>query len=225
MRDEMSLTTRTAFSLIELLVVIFVIGVLVALTTAAVQRVRAAAARLECANHLKQIGIGLHHYHNTYKALPAGMSYQGGNGPNLYMGWHTRLLPFIEQPALWGQAQKAYALMPNPFFNNPPHPLDTVIPTYICPADGRSFVSGETGMGLTSYLGVQGTNQVRKNGVLFVDSKIRFADVTDGLSNTLLVGERPPSGNEFWGYWYAGWGGAKDGTGDMGLGVRSLNVG
>jgi prepilin-type processing-associated H-X9-DG protein len=74
-------------------------------------------------------------------------------------------------------------------------------------------------------LGVQGTNQVRKNGAFFVDSHVRFSDFSDGLNNTIIVGERPPSGDGRWGYCYAGWGTAKDGTGDMVLGVRSLNIG
>ncbi len=223
--QQLQRTRRLAFTLIELLVVLAIIGILTALLTAAVQRARAAAARLECANHLKQLGVALHHYHDAHRTLPVGMSYQGGADPYLYMGWHTRLLPFIEQKALWDQAQKAYAQTSEPFFHNPPHPLDAVIPLYTCPADGRSFVSAKARIGLTSYLGVQGTNQKFKDGVLFVDSHIRFADVTDGLSNTLFVGERPHSGDEGFGFWYAGWGDAKDGTADMVLGVRSFNLG
>lgn len=216
---------RHGMSLIELMVVLGVIAILIGLTTAAVQRARAAAARLECANHLKQIGVALHHYHDGQRVMPAGMSYQGGMDPYLYMGWHTRLLPFVDQRALWEQAQKAYAVVQYPFFNNPPHPLDAVVPLYTCPSDGRTFVSAKLQIGLTSYLGIQGVNQVRKDGVLFMDSRIRFADVGDGLSNTLFAGERPPSGDEILGYWYAGWGDGKDGTADMVLGVRSLNVG
>jgi prepilin-type N-terminal cleavage/methylation domain-containing protein/prepilin-type processing-associated H-X9-DG protein len=217
--------TRQGMSLIELLVVLAIIGILFALMAAAVQRVRASAARLECANNLKQLGIGLHQYHDTYKTLPPGMSYQAGAAPYLYMSWHTRVLPFIEQPGLWDQAEKAYALIRDPFFYNPPHPLDAVLSLYGCPADGGPFVSATTHVAVTSYLGLQGTSQVRRNGVLFVDSNVRFAEVTDGLSNTLFVGERPPNADKGWGYWYAGWGADQDGTGDMVLGVRSRNIG
>ncbi len=216
---------RKALSLIELLVVLSIVAILCALMAAAVQRVRGAAARSDCANNLRQIGLALHQYHDAYGALPPGMSYGAGKAPYLYMGWHTRVLPFIEQGAIWQEAQNAYAAIQNPFFSSPPHPFGTVIRLYVCPADGRSFVSPVTNIALTSYLGVQGTDQTRRNGVLFVDSSIRFADVTDGNSNTVFVGERPPSDNEIWGYWYAGWGEAKDGTGDMVLGVRSLNFG
>lgn len=202
-----------------------VIGVLTALITAAVQRARSAAARTDCANRLRQIGAALHLYHGSYHVLPAGMSYQNGFDENLYMSWHTRLLPFVEQQALWTQAQRAYAQIKDPFYHNPPHPLDAVVPVYTCPADGRPFLSKSGEVALTSYLGVQGTDQVRRDGVLFVDSRVRLRDVSDGQSNTLFVGERPPSGDTRWGYCYAGWGTSKDGTADMVLGVRSLNIG
>lgn len=216
---------RAGFSLIELIVVLSIVAILAALLTAAVQRVRAAAVRLECANHLRQIGLGLHQYHQTHSCLPSGMALKGENDAYRYMSWHTRLLPYVEQQLLWERAQRAYAAVPEPFFNNPPHPLSAIVALYTCPADGRSFVSAKLNIGLTSYLGIQGTNQVRKNGVLFVDSRISFAEIRDGVSNTLFVGERPHSDDEIWGYWYAGWGASKDGTGDMILGVRSVNVG
>jgi len=79
-------------------------------------------------------------------------------------------------------------------------------------------------MGLLSYLGVCGNDSNRNDGVLFLGSRISYSEVNDGLSNTLFVGERPPSGirKEF-GWWYAGWGQNKDGSADNVLGVRELN--
>jgi prepilin-type processing-associated H-X9-DG protein len=76
------------------------------------------------------------------------------------------------------------------------------------------------GIALNSYLGVEGTNQFKKDGILYLDSKIRLTDIVDGTSNTLMVGERPASTDTGAGWWYAGWGQGKDGSADMVLGVR-----
>src|SRR5205823_6556529 len=137
------------------------------LTVAAVQHVRHAAGRSECANHLRQLGLAHHQYHGSQKSLPPGMSYAGGKDPYLYMSWHTRLLPYVEQEALWKRAQAAYAQFPDPFWHNPPHPLDFVVPVYTCPVDSRTQVPGRNKVAFSDYLGVLGTNQARRDGLLF----------------------------------------------------------
>ncbi|MEM8668710.1 MAG: DUF1559 domain-containing protein [Planctomycetota bacterium] len=105
--------SRTAFTLVELLVVIAIIGVLVGLLLPAVQAAREAARRMSCSNNFKQIGLGLHNYHSTYKQLPRQGSGTGRNVP--FFGWPDALtnrqcasflvgvLPFVEQQALWEQ--------------------------------------------------------------------------------------------------------------------------
>lgn len=221
---------RGAFSLVEVLVVIGIVGVLIALVVPAVQRVREAGNRTQCANNLRQIGLALHQYQGAHKAFPPGMSYQDGTDPYLYMSWNTRLLPFLEQEALWKEAVSAYALYPDPFWHSPPHPMGAVLSVFGCPTDGRALQVGQVGssqVGFTSYLGVEGVNQYRLDGILFVDSRVRFEDVTDGTSNTLMVGERPPADNGYlsFGWWYAGWGQEKNGTADMVLGVEEYNTG
>src|SRR5437868_1641301 len=97
---------RTALTLIELLVVLAIIGVLVGLLLPAVQNVRASAARAACGNNLRQIGLGLHQYHNAHHVLPAGTV--GKADPQPYSNWGLRLLPFVEQDALWESAQVGY---------------------------------------------------------------------------------------------------------------------
>ena len=142
-------------------------------------------------------------------------------------GWNTRLLPFLEQDNLWAQTVEAYA-REKWFLRNPPHVgLSIPMPIYSCPSDGRmrnGLQFGSMKVAFTSYLGVEGTDQFHKDGLFFLDSRTRFADITDGMSNTLMVGERPPSADGVLGWWYGGEGQSKDGSGDMVLGVRELNV-
>ncbi len=144
------------------------------------------------------------------------------------MSWNTRILPFLEQDQLWTIAVQAYAEDKN-FLHSPPHTnLGQVVTVFTCPADSRTALPRQLATKLTvaftSYLGVEGTNQYRQDGLLFLDSTTRFDEITDGTSNTILVGERPPSADGAFGWWYAGEGQAKDGSGDMVLGAQELNV-
>jgi prepilin-type N-terminal cleavage/methylation domain-containing protein/prepilin-type processing-associated H-X9-DG protein len=218
---------RMGFTLIELIVVIAIIAVLIGLLLAAVQQARASAMRTECSNQLRQIGLGLHHYHDAFAVLPPGCSGAGPGEAMPYMTWMARLLPYVEQDALWRETLLAYK--EDKWFESPPHwaVLGQPIRLFSCPTDSRTSnpaTFGSFEVGLTSYLGVEGINLSRQDGVLYFNSRIRFADIQDGLSSTLMVGERPPSSNLEWGWWYAGWGQRKKGSGDSVLGVRELNT-
>lgn len=218
---------RPAYSLVEVLVVIAIIATLIGLILPAVQRVRDAADRSKCSNNLRQIALALHQYHDAHLALPPGMSYRGGQDPLPFMSWHARLLPYVEQTALWEESIRAYQTN-SWFLDNPPHTgFPTVMPVFICPSDSRTDTPSTIQSrrpAFTSYLGVEGTDQYQRDGVLFVDSAIRLVDVRDGTSHTLLVGERPPSTNEAFGWWYGGIGQRWDGSCDMVLGAREQNV-
>lgn len=212
-------------TLIELLVVISILAVLIALLLPAVQRVRLTSERLRCQNNLRQIGIALHLYNDALHTLPPGVRAAGSDYP--FMSWLTRILPYIEQEAVWKQAVAAYAA-DNDWRDDPPHPFAHPMQLYGCPSDPRSyqigFVGGRHRIGFTSYLGVEGRNQTRKDGCLFLNSSVQLTDISDGTSCTLLVGERPPSADKVFGWWYAGWGQSQDGSADMVLGVRERNV-
>jgi prepilin-type N-terminal cleavage/methylation domain-containing protein len=135
---------RRAFTLVELLVVIAIIGVLVALLLPAVQAAREAARRSQCANNLKQLGIAIHNYHDTFNWLPPGAVFHGGattapNGqPINHRGSiHIRLLPYIEQQPLYSMYDMNTGtdgqMLPNGRWLN-----GELVPTYVCPSDGRN---------------------------------------------------------------------------------------
>ena len=222
---------RRGFTLIELLVVIAIIAVLIGLTLVAVQRVRAAAARADCQNRLRQLALALHQHHDTRNTLPPGHQFVlTGPGGMPLSGWTIPVLPFLEQQPLQTQAAEAYRKQSFPFLPTPHSGLSTVVPSFLCPSDPRvtsAQVSekSKTLAAFTSYLGVAGTDAVTgRTGVLYQGSTTRFGDITDGLSGTLMLGERPPSPDFQFGWWYAGTGQLLSGSADLVLGVREPNL-
>jgi prepilin-type N-terminal cleavage/methylation domain-containing protein/prepilin-type processing-associated H-X9-DG protein len=232
MRCDRTQPTRTsrprrAFSLVEVVVVIAILALLSGLVVAAVQRVRESAAKASCSNNLRQIALAAHQYHDQFKALPPGTRSPAGPDPMPFVSWQAQILPFLDQPDLWHLTVAAFRSEPD-FLRNPPHAgLSTPLRIYGCPSDPRAATAPVLADGiaraLTSYQGSEGTRASRQDGVLFLDSKIRLADISDGASSTLLAGERPPSPDFLFGWWYAGWGQDRDGEGDAVLGVRTLN--
>ncbi len=209
------------FTLVELLVAIGILAVLVGLIVPAVSRARDAAAKVKCANNLRQIGHALHSYHDSYHLFPPGLNGAGGDMP--FLSWSARILPFLDQGDVWRVAQEDYAMRPL-FWTPPRHRAESmVIPIYICPAGWPDIATVDEVHGAIAfrhYLGVSGQDQVSRDGILFLNSRIRIADIRDGTSHTLAVGERLPSEDLHFGWWYAGVGQAFDGSADSNLGVR-----
>jgi prepilin-type N-terminal cleavage/methylation domain-containing protein len=225
--------TRRGFTLIELLVVIAIIGVLVALLLPAVQAAREAARRGQCSNHLKQIGVALHNYHDVQKSFPPGSIFLGTCcSDESYISWPISLLPYLEQ----GNLHDRYDHNETNESGNNQYVREQFVPVYVCPSepDTRRLMEPETGpahdLSLVympgSYRGVGGrsdgsgwwdnypqyTSLPRSwAGVLHVvDGRLRpesFASITDGTSNTLLVGEYGTKSRikrrTFWAYSYA----------------------
>jgi prepilin-type N-terminal cleavage/methylation domain-containing protein/prepilin-type processing-associated H-X9-DG protein len=227
--------SRDGFTLLEVVVVVAILGILLGLLLGAVQRAREASARAACASNLRQLGLALHQYHGQHKSLPAGIchpSTEPGSGPpigsdDLYplMTWQGRMLPFVEQAALWDQMTRAYA-QDSTFLNDPPHTGRTVpVALFLCLSDSariRPWLPVGQTPATSSYIGIAGTNWLRHDGLLYLDSRIRFADVKDGLGNTLLAGERPPDEFARFGRWYPDWGHWM--TGASTLGVNEVGV-
>ena len=209
---------RDAFTLVELLVVIAIIGVLVALLLPAIQAAREAARRTECTNHLKQIGLAVQMYHDTKKQFPLGR-----NSPNsLGVSWAFCILPYLEENAVFDTYVKS-ARVDNAVNARA---MRTPVASYACPsrrtaAADRNFDNDDNpplvlaAAALGDYAanagddmdtGMVSGNIVAKNidlsvaGPIFSGSRINGRHVTDGLSNTLAVGEKfiPPLQQPNW---------------------------
>ncbi len=197
----------TAITLVEVLVVISCIGLLIGLLLPSVQSARQTARRISCSNNARQVVLSLNLFHDSHRQLPQGTCSWRSSTP--FRGWYSQLLNYIEQDAMLQQVESAYAVSRNPFDVVNHRLMQQRVNTFLCPEDGRLFqtvIAGRSGLlvALTSFQGNAGTDSNRKDGALFAGSDVRFAKVTDGLSNTYAFGERPPSPQFDFGWWYAG---------------------
>jgi prepilin-type N-terminal cleavage/methylation domain-containing protein/prepilin-type processing-associated H-X9-DG protein len=280
----MSKQQRRGLTLIELMVVLAIIAVLIGLLVPAVQRVRAAANRIQCANNLHQLGLAMHNYESTGGCLPPGLNNWWPQTsvpvrPHLSYCWRGLLLPYLEQDNLWRQAValEQVGSQPPPIDPRWPGldprywtpawryewiwdrsgryfgPFSTVVPVFSCPSDPRTLqpVQSEgVTVSLSGYLGVNGidlwawsttpTGPQDLRGVLVPTNKYqgdtgfseirastqgtRLAEITDGTSNTLLVGERPPGHSLDFGWAFGCFGQDFEGTLDCTLGVNEVNL-
>ncbi len=211
------LNKKRGFTLVELLVVIAIIGVLIALLLPAVQMARESARGINCQSNMRQVGMGLHNFHDTHRHMPAGWAAaQADNLPG--WSWSTEILPFMEQQGIYDRLNRNVSVADpvNDFGRQ------QGVATFICPSDplkspnfmifgGLADADDELGdhdpfatvdagtpmfrVGRTHYVGVFGVSEVDEvpdagEGSFYRNSYLTLADFHDGLSNTLSVGER-----------------------------------
>ena len=206
---------RVGFTLVELLVVIAIIGILVALLLPAIQAAREAARRSQCSNNLKQLGLALQNYHDTYKSFPLGVRNQAGWGPTWWIG----VLPYVEAAMIfeqfdfagahggwigsgtaagnWNRDLVANAMIPVMFCPSSPLPQlqghKAIDPSYVGVSgatSGNGFTESRLGTCCNCCDGAKNnTGQFSGGGMLLANSRVRISDVTDGTSTTITVGE------------------------------------
>ena len=207
---------KSAFTLIELLVVIAIIGILIALLLPAVQDAREVARRMRCTNNLKQLSLAVHNYHDHHEIFPPGMQYPAGEpvrtSPNFGPNWVILVLPFLEQQGLYDRFDRTKAI--SHLLNLPARSSEMSV--MLCPTDvgsegrfdgtrygeGPSWARGNYAANAGSGYLLEGNRwdatwgpaspgwkDLRLRGIMGPNASIRIADITDGTSNTLLLGE------------------------------------
>lgn len=195
-RAELARTPRHGFTLVELLVVMAIIGVLVALLLPAVQAARETARQTQCKNNLKQFGVAMHNYEIARRELPPGYLYKASpQGNALGFSWGAVSLPYLEHGELLEQFNLAAPIY------DPANVAvrERQLPVFLCPSDPVSphefVIMGTERYAMACYVANFGPpdlddNPQQRDGVFSRNSATRLAEIRDGLSNTLMVGER-----------------------------------
>jgi prepilin-type N-terminal cleavage/methylation domain-containing protein/prepilin-type processing-associated H-X9-DG protein len=190
------------FTLIELLVVIAIIAVLIGLLLPAVQSAREAARRAQCLNNLMQLGIALHNYEGAHEALPPGVVNPSGpikNTPQGYhFGWLTQILRYIEEGNIDNHLDRSASVYAPANVTA----CQKVVAIFLCPSDPKGYSLPAPTPAQSNYAGchhdVEAPIAANNNGVLFLNSHVRYEDITDGSAHTIFIGEKLVTGDLGW---------------------------
>jgi len=217
MKTQQIFSRRGAFTVLELLVTISIIGILMGLLLPALGAARESVRRVQCTSHFREIGVALHHHHDTQRALPVGWTFDA-ESQSAY-GWAVSLLPYLEQPALFAGIDRKKRV------SDPSHWIarSTPLEIMLCPSDiteplftlyedvesddttnvasSKAFESSRihplVQLPTANYVGMFGTMEADDSipapigdGAFLENSPVRFRDFSRGLSNTIVVGER-----------------------------------
>ena len=219
-------TRSLGFTLIELVVSLGIVAILVALLLPAIQQTRETSRRSTCQGHLRQLAFALDAYVQVYQRCPAGIDFSGSGATPELWSWQTRILPFVDARELYLALNQSTGVADNANRNL----LTSAPKVFRCPADPvpttiaitEGPLSGD--WALTNYLGVSGNDGAvfsgdgvllapsacarldqaqrrgTQNGMLFGNGWVRISDVKDGITNTLVIGERglPANGHSGW---------------------------
>lgn len=188
---------RPAFTLVELMAVIVILGILMALLLPAVQQARESARRITCSNNLVQQGVALQNFESNFKAFPAGAE------AGTLHAWSTRILPYLDQNGLFQKIDFKAA------WDSPKNTAWTRqnLSLFACPSSWKNYA------GLTDYAGISGsshkaTRDIGRNGILFpldpTERPVTIASIIDGSSNTIAIAEAIAVSEDNYGYWSCG---------------------
>ncbi|MFO0810875.1 MAG: DUF1559 domain-containing protein [Gemmataceae bacterium] len=209
-----SCTTRRGLTLLEVVVVVSIVGILSSLLACGIARVRVASMRVQCASKLGQLALAVHQHEVQHGRFPVGCAKPLARNlrDEAYycgVGWLTSILPYVEQERLWSDAQEANAKDPVGRSVLHRRVRATTIRAYVCPQESSELGGGTKygGVwGITSYVGVAGTGVRADDGVFHPNLSVGVLDITDGASNTVMIGERPAGPNGELSGWYSNWG-------------------
>ena len=233
--------SRRGVTLLELLVAVSVVSLLVSLLLPAVQKARAAAARLACLSNLRQVGIAALNYESAFGQLPPAYRSRTGRPGQAepYLQWPLLIAPYLELDATQRTASEDFRRSADPFLPTPHRGVAQPLKPFTCPADPRVTEAWSVQflytlaqprpllmtqrVALNSYLGSAGKSARKRDGVIVADGGVTMLSITDGTSNTLAFGERPPPADLLHGWLYVGWGVGGYGALDSVIGVTDTN--